>query len=45
MVDLIGAVNQILSNPHLMALLIFGNIENLVLSSQGVVAGVQEKKR
>ena len=34
----------ILANPALMSLIIFGNIENLILSSQGVVAKVDPLK-
>ena len=34
----------ILANPALMSLIIFGNIENLVLSSQGVVSKVDPLK-
>ncbi len=44
MVDIITMVDVILSNPGLVGLLVFGNIENLVLASQGVVAGVDSKK-
>lgn len=44
MVDIMSMVTVILSNPALLGLLVFGNIENLVLASQGVVASVNPKK-